>query len=121
MAVRSTDHFISAKDVKVKGLYFGFILGLVFFDWFNLGDEYAYANTSSEINLSFSEDIYNHNSNEFELPEIIKEKWPSEKKSSKPKNLKELKYKTCEKTSGGLKCEDKVLKKDHFRRRTDSN
>jgi hypothetical protein len=111
MAVRSADHFISAEDVKVRRLYFGFILTLVFFDWFNLGDEYAYAKNPLPEVVTFREDIFDHHSHEIELPEIIKEKWPSQVQKGSPTKMKELKYQTCEKINGGIKCEEKIIKK----------
>ena len=91
--------------------YFGFIFMLLFFDWFNLGDEFAYAKIPLQPQLSFTDDIYHHEEHELELPEIIKEKWPIQNQTTKNKNLKVLKYRTCEKVSGGLKCEEKILKK----------
>lgn len=111
LAVRSNDHFISAEDAVVRRLYFRLILLLVFFDWFNFGDEYAYAKKPSPEFVTFREDIFDHHSHELELPDIIKEKWPSQIQKRYPSKMKELKYQTCEKINGGIKCEEKIIKK----------
>ena len=84
---------------------------MVFFDWFNFGDEYAYAKNPSPELVTFREDIFDHHSNELELPEIIKEKWPSQFQKGNTKKIKELKYQTCDKINGEMKCQEKIIKK----------